>query len=379
MVKHVISRDFNNPYYIKRFYDDWKFTHQSEIDTVGTGMIVLGGNNQIDLLGEVKSQNDAAIRVEGNENSFHVHRIATLSSGGPGISLMGNRNTIFNDGIVTGTNAGIFNNQDYALVNTGKISGDAALLLYSGAWISNEQRGSLAGVTWGIHARDDDTGRIKLTNHGFLGGQDAYYGSNGVDRIVNDGHIVGDVNLRDGKDVFDNRGGSVHGAIYGGGGNDTLITDDANVILNESVGGGNDTVKSTVSFTLTTNVERLVLLGSADINATGNSMDNRIIGNDGDNILTGGGGNDTLTGGGGKDVFAFHNRSYQDVVTDFTDGQDKLNITGYSTIQDFDDVKARMAQVGDAVMITFSGVVGDHVLLRHTDISQIDASDFVWG
>jgi Ca2+-binding RTX toxin-like protein len=380
MAKHVISKDFNGPYSIKRFYDDWKFTRRSEIDAIGTGMIVNGGNNQIDLSGKVLSNNDAAMRVGGDDNSFHVHKAGTLAGGGSGITVLGGGTDIINDGIITGTNAGIVNNQGYTLDNTGKISGNAALLVYSGANIVNEQKGSLSGVTWGLQSREDNHEHVKLTNHGLLRGQqDAYYGSNGVDRIVNDGNIVGDVNMRDGNDMFDNRGGGVNGAIYGGAGNDTLITDNANVILNESAGGGRDTVKSTVSFTLTTSVERLVLLGSADINATGSSLDNRIIGNGGDNILTGGGGNDTLTGGGGNDVFAFHNRAYQDTVTDFTNGHDKLNITGYDAIFDFDDIKAHMTQVGDAVMITFSGVSGDHVVLQHVNISQIDSSDFVFG
>jgi Ca2+-binding RTX toxin-like protein len=380
MAKHVISKHLDGPYTIKRFYDDWRFTHQSEINAIGTAMIVNGGDDKIDISGKIVSANDAAIRVGGDDNSLHVHKVGMLAGGGSGITLLGSGTDIVNDGIISATNAGIVNNQNYGLDNTGKISGNAALLTYSDAQIVNQQQGSLSGVAFGLQSREDSNAHIKLANHGLLQGQQAaYYGSNGVDRVVNDGDVVGDVNMRDGKDMFDNRGGSINGAIYGGGGNDTLITDNANVILNESVGGGRDTVKSTVSFTLTTNVERSVLLGSGDINATGNSLDNRIIGNDGDNILTGGEGNDTLTGGGGNDVFAFHNRAYQDIVTDFTDGHDKLNVTGYDAIFDFDDIKSHMVQAGDAVMITFSGLSGDHVVLQHVNINQIDSSDFVFG
>ena len=52
--------------------------------------------------------------------------------------------------------------------------------------------------------------------------------------------------------------------------------------------GGIDLVKSEVSFTLGANLEKLTLLGSADIDATGNTLNNTLLGNAGANILDGG-------------------------------------------------------------------------------------------
>ena len=43
--------------------------------------------------------------------------------------------------------------------------------------------------------------------------------------------------------------------------------------------------------------------------------------------MNGGTGDDTLTGGAGRDVFVFSNGSGSDTITDFTDGEDLLNLS----------------------------------------------------
>lgn len=61
----------------------------------------------------------------------------------------------------------------------------------------------------------------------------------------------------------------------------------------EAGGGGTDTVLSSISYTLPNNIENLTLTGSADINGTGNSLNNVLQGNSGNNKLEGGLGIDT--------------------------------------------------------------------------------------
>ena len=61
-------------------------------------------------------------------------------------------------------------------------------------------------------------------------------------------------------------------------------------------------VASSVDAVMGDNLEDLLLLGIADLEAVGNGLDNRITGNRGDNRLDGVAGDDTLIGGGGDDV-----------------------------------------------------------------------------
>ncbi|WP_199326055.1 beta strand repeat-containing protein [Nostoc parmelioides] len=56
-----------------------------------------------------------------------------------------------------------------------------------------------------------------------------------------------------------------------------------------------DTLQASVTTTLADGIENLTLIGSSNINATGNSGNNILTGNSGNNILTGGSGDDTYT------------------------------------------------------------------------------------
>ena len=97
--------------------------------------------------------------------------------------------------------------------------------------------------------------------------------------------------------------------MVGGAGNDTYFVDDSGDLVFENANEGTDAVFATVNYTLTANVETLVLQGAGDLSGTGNALDNKVYGNAGDNALNGGAGADMLNGGAGHEYT--HGRNWQ--------------------------------------------------------------------
>jgi len=125
-------------------------------------------------------------------------------------------------------------------------------------------------------------------------------------------------------------GGKGADRMAGGLGDDDYYVDNAGDVVLENKGEGLDRVYSSVSFSLAGQyIERLGLTGSKNINATGNTLDNRIVGNSGDNVIDGGKGQDRLAGGDGHDTFAFTTAlgaSNVDTITDFKAVDDTIRL-----------------------------------------------------
>ena len=140
-----------------------------------------------------------------------------------------------------------------------------------------------------------------------------------------------------GNNILDGNTGAA--TMKGGLGNDTYYVDNVGDVVTELADQGTDTVKSSISYTLGANLEKLTLIGTDVINGTGNTLSNVLVGNISDNILNGGGGNDTiygglgndtLTGGVGTDSFVFNTAldaaTNLDTITDFTAIDDTIKL-----------------------------------------------------
>jgi len=140
-----------------------------------------------------------------------------------------------------------------------------------------------------------------------MDGNDSLYGNNGNDTLIG-GNGNDYLNGGSGNDSLSGGagndtlvGGSGADAMSGGTGNDIYYVDNVGDTVSEGLLGGTDTVRSTINYTLTANVENLQLQGTA-ISGTGNALGNSISGNASNNTLSGLDGNDTLSGSGGNDT-----------------------------------------------------------------------------
>ncbi|WP_272481214.1 beta strand repeat-containing protein, partial [Microcystis aeruginosa] len=112
------------------------------------------------------------------------------------------------------------------------------------------------------------------------------------------------------------------------------LSNPVNATINPEGGIGEviitDTWQSTLTRTLPNNVENLRLIGTNNINGTGNAGNNNITGNSGINQINGANGADTLTGGLGADIFVFQfgqsTISTSDRITDFAINSDKIDL-----------------------------------------------------
>lgn len=158
-------------------------------------------------------------------------------------------------------------------------------------------------------------------------GNDSIYGLGGNDTLNGNG----------GNDYLD--GGAGKDKMAGGTGDDIYVVDNTGDTVTEASNAGTDTVRSSVTFTLGANIEKLELTGGSAIGGTGNGDANTITGNGAANTISGGGGNDTLygkggsdtlSGGSGRDIFVFDTglgSSNIDKISDFSVVDDTIALS----------------------------------------------------
>jgi Ca2+-binding RTX toxin-like protein len=175
-------------------------------------------------------------------------------------------------------------------------------------------------------------------------------------------------------------GGAGADTMQGGGGNDTYFVDDPGDLVVESANNGTDAVFASIGYTLTAEVETLVLQGSSNLDGTGNGLANKLFGNIGDNALDGGGAADVLTGGAGNDTFVFHaGEANNDMIIDFAGNGaaagDSLQFVGFGTAAQ----GATFTQIGASNQwVIHSGIGGADATITLSNGASVDASDVLF-
>ncbi len=107
---------------------------------------------------------------------------------------------------------------------------------------------------------------------------------------------------------------------------------------------------------------------------TGTANADTLTGGAGDDTITGLAGDDTLTGGDGDDTFVFAAGHGSDTITDFTDGEDTIDLSAFTSITAFSDLT--VAQNGNDTVITVPG--GGTITLQGFTSTDLDENDFTF-
>ncbi|MDZ4775970.1 MAG: PQQ-dependent sugar dehydrogenase [Alphaproteobacteria bacterium] len=227
---------------------------------------------------------------------------------------------------------------DYLLGDAGDdalIAGAGADLVYAGAGADSFDGGA-----------DNDT---------IYAGDGADYlrGGDGADILIAQADsdlVYGD----GGNDSMD--GGDAPDTLYGGDGNDYILGAlGADGLIGQS---GNDDLRG----------------GDGDDGIDGGSEFDVLRGDAGNDYIIGGTGNDTLYGGSGADRFVFTPGSGSDVIVDWEDGADRIDLYLYAGAN---IGNVAITQAGANTLITLSG--GETIVLQNTTAANVTAADFLFA
>ncbi len=213
---------------------------------------------------------------------------------------------------------------------------------------------------------------------------------NGGSNVLDGGSSADTLYGNGGADTL--KGGTGADSMVGGDGNDTYFADQATDTATETnsntTTGGIDTVRFSAQsgkFVLGANIENLILEGTGNTIGNGNSGNNKLTGNSGANqlggsagkdVLDGGKGNDALWGGTDADTFVFKTGYGTDTVSDFQNGTDRFDISAWTAITDFNDLKANHVVVSGADIQIVAG--SDKMIIKDTALAELTASDFIF-
>ncbi|MEM1048855.1 MAG: CHRD domain-containing protein, partial [Pseudomonadota bacterium] len=174
-----------------------------------------------------------------------------------------------------------------------------------------------------------------------------------------------------GNDLIHSFGGA--DVLDGGSGIDTALFSAAPVGVTVDLDENGDAVSSFGDTLI--DFENINGSVAGDDSISGNSGVNVLNGQGGNDTLAGEGGNDILIGGAGSDVFVFAPGTDDDTVTDFEDGIDFLDVTGFGPDFDVAGAVAGAVQDGDDTVVTLTDT--DSVRLAGFDVANLNDDDFI--
>ncbi len=382
----------------------------SEFALYNSGRITVHGDIRaigVDLAGSGRVMNSGLIEVYCPRLAIGV----SIDTGNPGVPVDGvmiNGGGIIADAGPGGQSIGVLTSQEglphlTRFVNAGLISADIAFYV-----AENSDADSYA-----THQ--------SLINMGVIEG-DVIMGR-GDDDVVNSGRMTGDIDLGDGRDLFDARySRTAAGLVFGGSGNDTFqggigadvfygeLGEDVifggdgddfidggrdgdvidggegwdtlsftsayggvvvDLVLGEATGSGRDLVTGIEAVIGSRYADTLKGAETSDLLQGENGSD-VLEGRGGDDVLIGGAGADTLTGGAGADSFIFSIGDGADVITDFiaAGGRDRLMIHGYAGYRE-------LRQEGSDTLVILSDT--DTIRLTGIVATSLTAVDLVFN
>ncbi|MFN6535469.1 MAG: DUF4114 domain-containing protein [Nostoc sp. EkiNYC01] len=162
--------------------------------------------------------------------------------------------------------------------------------------------------------------------------------------------------------------------LDGGSGNDRLTVSDGTGYNTLFGGFGNDVLdvsNGTGNNSLEGNEGDDVLIGGL--------ASDRLFGGSGDDLLFGGKKGSQLTGGTGQDRFFIASAAVPDVaveVLDFTQGQDKVLITGIPQVEKFSDLILEQIGLDTSIKVNINGELKEFGILRNVQANTLTADDF---
>jgi len=312
-------------------------TSTSQIASKGDGVQVLlddAGNLDMANAGTIEAASDAVdIRGDGDNEFVEFSNTGTILGG--------------SDALVIGATS-------------------RAFFINSGTAIGN-----FSAIATNVGGTDDvvtviNIGTISALNDNLLNA-----GSTTTHIIKNSGEMVGDLTFATANDVYNGRGGTITGVVSGEDGDDVLKGGDGD----EEFDGGRD--------------KDLLMGGGGDDTLTGGNGADTLMGGKGDDVLDGGAksdvlsggkGDDTLTGGAQADTFLFARAAGNDVITDFEDGSDIIDLTAFN-LKNFNALNSSgaLSNEENAVNIDLSLIGGSGtIIVDGIQVGDLSSDDFLF-